>query len=132
MIWERAVAENAWQLDDGLYRILLPLPWAVPFVNTYVVESRSEFALVDCGANWLPSLRALGRALKAIGVPPGGLGTLLLTHGHPDHANAAGAINAYFVVKLGETRLLALEFLALWSQDCLKDGQGSDSLLVEF
>jgi glyoxylase-like metal-dependent hydrolase (beta-lactamase superfamily II) len=93
VIWERAVAENAWQLDDGLYRILLPLPWAVPFVNTYLVESRSEFALVDCGANWLPSLRALGRALKAIGVPPGGLGMLLLTHGHPDHANAAGAIN---------------------------------------
>jgi glyoxylase-like metal-dependent hydrolase (beta-lactamase superfamily II) len=93
VIWERAIAENAWQLDEGLYRILLPLPWAVPFVNAYVVESRSEYALIDCGADWLPSLRALGRALKAIEVPSHGLGSLVLTHCHPDHANAAGAVH---------------------------------------
>jgi glyoxylase-like metal-dependent hydrolase (beta-lactamase superfamily II) len=93
VIWERAIAENAWQLDEGLYRILLPLPSAVPFVNAYVVESRGEFALVDCGTDWLPSLRALGRALKVIGVPSRGMGTLLLTHRHPDHANAARAVH---------------------------------------
>ncbi len=92
MTWERAVAENAWQLDDGLYRILLPLPWAVPFVNAFLVESRSQFALIDCGANWLPSLRALGRALKAIGVPARGLTSLVLTHRHPDHAGGAGSV----------------------------------------
>ena len=80
MIWERAVAENAWELDNGLYRILLPLPFAAPFVNVYLVQSRGEFLLIDAGADWLPSLRALGRALKTIGVPPKGLTTLLLTH----------------------------------------------------
>ena len=93
MIWERAVAENAWQLDDGLYRILLPLPWAVPFVNVYLVASRGEFVLIDAGGDWLPSLRALGRALKAIGVPPGGLTSLVLTHQHPDHGGGAPAIH---------------------------------------
>ncbi len=92
MTWERSVAENAWQLDDGLYRILLPLPWAVPFVNAFLVGSRAQFALIDCGANWLPSLRALGRALKAIGVPPRGLSSIVLTHRHPDHAGGAGPV----------------------------------------
>jgi glyoxylase-like metal-dependent hydrolase (beta-lactamase superfamily II) len=91
--WERAVAENAWQIDDGIYRILLPLPWAVPFVNAFLVESHSQYMLVDCGANWLPSLRALGRALKAIGVPPRGLTSLVLTHRHPDHAAGAGSVH---------------------------------------
>lgn len=92
MIWERAVAENAWEIEPGLYRVLLPLPFAVPFVNAYVVASQGEFLLVDCGANWLPSLRALGRALKAIGVPPRGLTALLLTHTHPDHSDGAAPV----------------------------------------
>ncbi len=92
MIWEHAVAENAWQLAEGIYRILLPLPWAVPFVNVYLLASQDEYVLVDCGADWLPSLRALGRALKAIGVPAGGLSAVLLTHQHPDHAGGAAPV----------------------------------------
>lgn len=92
MLLEKTVAENAWQVEDGLYRILLPLSWAVPFVNVFVLESQGQYALVDCGMNWETSLRALGRALKAIGVPAGGLKYLILTHRHPDHAGAAAAI----------------------------------------
>ncbi len=89
---EETVAENAWRLDEGLYRILLPLGWAVPFVSVYLVESRGERMLVDAGPNAGTSLRALGRAFKAIGVPRGGLDLLLLTHRHPDHAAAAGPV----------------------------------------
>jgi len=92
VILERPVAENAWQVADGLYRILLPLPWAVPFVNAFVVESRGQFMLVDCGYHWETGLRALGRALKAIGVPPHGLTYLVLTHRHLDHASAAASV----------------------------------------
>lgn len=93
MIWEQTVAENAWKVAEGLYRILLPLPWAVPFVNAYLAESRGQFMLVDCGFNWGTGLRSLGRALKAIGVPARGLTYLLLTHRHPDHASAAGPVH---------------------------------------
>jgi len=92
VILERAVAENAWQVAEGLYRILLPLPWAVPFVNAFVAESRGQFMLVDCGFQWDTGLRALGRALKAIGVPPQGLTYLVLTHRHLDHASAAASV----------------------------------------
>jgi glyoxylase-like metal-dependent hydrolase (beta-lactamase superfamily II) len=92
VIWEHAVAENAWQLDEGLYRILVPLPMAVPFVNAFLVVSQDQYLLIDCGMDWLPGLRALGRAMKTIGVPPRGLTTLLLTHRHPDHGGAAGAV----------------------------------------
>ncbi|MFZ5817564.1 MAG: MBL fold metallo-hydrolase [Bacillota bacterium] len=91
-ILERTIFENAWEVEPGLYRILLPLPWSVPFVNAYLIESRGEWMLVDCGLNWGPSLRALGRALKAIGVPRGGLTYLLLTHRHPDHSGGAGPV----------------------------------------
>ncbi len=96
MIYERTVAENAWELEEGLYRILLPLPWDVPFVNAYLVACEGQFLLIDAGWHSRTSLRALGRAMKAIGVPPHGLTQLLLTHGHPDHASGAGAVHAHW------------------------------------
>ncbi len=91
---ERVVAENCFEVEPGLYRILLPLPWTTPFVNAWLLHSGGQWALVDCGLNWGPSLRALGRALKAAGVPAGGLTHLLLTHGHDDHASAANSTHA--------------------------------------
>lgn len=92
MMLERTIAENAWQVEEGLFRILLPLKWDVPFVNVYVVRSRDECMLIDCGLNWPTGLRALGRALKIIGVKPQGLTTIALTHRHPDHAGGAQAV----------------------------------------
>lgn len=88
----RAVAENCFEVAPGLYHILLPYPSYVPFVNAWLIHSRSEWALIDCGPNWEPSLRALGRALKAAGVPGGGLKHLLLTHHHTDHAGGSGPV----------------------------------------
>ncbi|MFZ5826533.1 MAG: MBL fold metallo-hydrolase [Bacillota bacterium] len=61
-------------------------------INAYLVESQGRWMLVDCGLPWGPSLRALGRALKAIGVPRGGLTYLVLTHRHPDHSGATGPV----------------------------------------
>ena len=92
MILEQTVAENAWRLEEGLYRILLPMQWSVPFVSVYLVESRGQRMLIDVGINAETSLRALGRALKAIGVPDGALDIILLTHRHPDHAGGAAAV----------------------------------------
>ncbi len=96
MICEWTVTENAWRIEDGLYRILLPLGWDVPFVNAYLLESDGQYMLIDAGWSSRTSLRALGRALKAIGVPPRGLSRLLLTHSHPDHAGAAAAVQSHW------------------------------------
>ena len=89
---EQTVAENAWRIEEGLYRILLPMRWAVPFVSVYLVESGGQRMLIDVGLSGETSLRALGRALKAIGVPDGALDIILLTHRHPDHAGGAGPV----------------------------------------
>lgn len=83
---ERPVEENCWELAPGLFRIQLPLPWDVPFVNAYLVQAPAGWILVDAGVGTPASLRALGWALRAVGVPEGGLTAILLTHRHPDHA----------------------------------------------
>jgi glyoxylase-like metal-dependent hydrolase (beta-lactamase superfamily II) len=43
--------------------------------------------LVDCGAG--PGWPAIAEQLRSVGLPPGNLHTLVLTHGHIDHAGAA-------------------------------------------
>lgn len=93
----RPVADNAWELEPGLYRILLPCPLpAVPFANAYAIASQGRWALVDCGLDWSPSTQALARALRALGVAPGSLDHILITHRHGDHAGGAAATAARF------------------------------------
>ncbi|EKP95308.1 MBL fold metallo-hydrolase [Thermaerobacter subterraneus] len=89
---ERPIDEHCWEMAPGLYRILLPLPWDVPFVNAYLVRAPGGWVLVDAGVGTPACLRALGWALRAAGVPDGGLAAILLTHRHPDHAGDVVAV----------------------------------------
>lgn len=86
------MAENAWRIEEGLYRILLPLPMDIPLVNVYLVESQGERMLVDAGFDWSPGLKALGRALKSIGLGKDELDHVVVTHAHIDHVGGAGPV----------------------------------------
>lgn len=59
--------------------------------NVYAVRlDDGGVALIDCGAPG--SAAAIPGALRAAGIDLGSVGTLLLTHRHPDHAAAAAAL----------------------------------------
>lgn len=69
-----SVAPGVHRVADGL-------------VNWYLVEDGDELALVDAG--WPRSWSTVQSVLSALGHKPADLGTVLLTHGHPDHLGAA-------------------------------------------
>ncbi len=69
------------QVAPGVHRV------ADGLVNWYIVEDGDQLALVDAG--WPRSWSQVESALSALGRKPADLGTVLLTHGHPDHLGAA-------------------------------------------
>jgi glyoxylase-like metal-dependent hydrolase (beta-lactamase superfamily II) len=63
-------------------------------INCFLIWSGGRLAIVDTGAGdkMGPTLGILPRTLAALGVAPGDIDTVLLTHLHPDHSNGlAGA-----------------------------------------
>jgi len=62
-----------------------PLPLDV---NSFLIRHRGRLMLSDAGTgtSYQPTLGKLPHNLRAIGVDPGSIDTILLTHLHPDHS----------------------------------------------
>ncbi len=86
MAVELALSEVA----AGVFELRLPIPFEDGLVNVFVFPDGDEADLLDCGMNAEESLDALRRALAQLGAKR--LRRLVVTHIHPDHYGAAGAL----------------------------------------
>lgn len=69
----------------------IPQDWPSPTGPTWVyVLERDGLTLIDAGA--LGSAEAVPRALQDLGLSPKDVRRIIVTHGHPDHDGAAGAL----------------------------------------
>jgi glyoxylase-like metal-dependent hydrolase (beta-lactamase superfamily II) len=80
------------QLEQALQAYhIQPAEW-VEWTNTYtclLIATRTHHVLVDTGAGSLePTTGTLLQNLRAVGVVPADIDTVVLTHGHPDHIGA--------------------------------------------
>lgn len=82
------------QVEPGVWRIPLPLPFALRSANAYLIESAGESILIDCGLGTQDGESALRAGLAHAGHTIERITTVILTHGHPDHIGLAGIIHA--------------------------------------
>lgn len=81
------------EVSEGVWRIELPLPFALRWVNVYVLrDDKGGWTLVDAGLGLKEDREALRDGLAAIGVEPRDLSAIILTHAHPDHIGQSGAL----------------------------------------
>lgn len=86
------------EVEPGIWRIPLPLPFALRWANVYLIagadEHAGEYVLVDAGMGIPDDEAALRAGLARAGIGMERISTLVLTHSHPDHIGLAGPIQA--------------------------------------
>jgi glyoxylase-like metal-dependent hydrolase (beta-lactamase superfamily II) len=83
------------QLEEGLWRIPVPLPFALRSANIYLLaDGPSDWTLVDAGLGLPADETALHSGLATAGIELEQITTIILTHAHPDHIGLSGPIHA--------------------------------------
>ncbi|HEY7834653.1 MAG TPA: MBL fold metallo-hydrolase [Ktedonobacterales bacterium] len=82
------------QVEPGIWRIPLPLPFALRWANVYLIAGAGEYVLVDAGMGIPEDEAALASGLARAGIGLEKISTLVLTHSHPDHIGLSGPVQA--------------------------------------
>jgi glyoxylase-like metal-dependent hydrolase (beta-lactamase superfamily II) len=80
---------------EGIYRVRLPLPFALRIVNIYLLRGTQGWTIVDTGIN-TPEAQAVWHSIFAeLQIRPQQVEQIVLTHVHPDHFGLAGWLQAW-------------------------------------
>jgi glyoxylase-like metal-dependent hydrolase (beta-lactamase superfamily II) len=127
------------EVPTGVFRIALPLPFALGSVNVYLVRRPDGYLLVDCGMETEPCFQALSEAVEAAGVQWRDIREILLTHVHPDHMGLAPRLLDLTGAKLWLHRqdaeylkeLAQSERYRAWSAEVLREAGVTPELIAK-
>jgi glyoxylase-like metal-dependent hydrolase (beta-lactamase superfamily II) len=80
------------EVTPDVWRITLPLPFALRSVNVYLLHEGDEWCLIDAGLRTRATEAALRAGFEEVGLRLRDVRTILLTHAHPDHIGLAGVL----------------------------------------
>lgn len=104
------------ELEPGIVRVTLPLPWALDHVHCYALAAADGWTLVDAGLGTERTLEWWRDVLDELGRPA--VRRLVLTHYHPDHLGASARLAALTgVAVVVQGRLDRALAVAAWEQD---------------
>lgn len=82
------------EIAPGIIQVQLPLPFALRSVNCYLLREPDGWTVVDTGLHTADGEAAWRAAFAELGIRPGEIRRIVLTHFHPDHYGMAGWLQA--------------------------------------
>ncbi|EKP95020.1 MBL fold metallo-hydrolase [Thermaerobacter subterraneus] len=87
---ERAGRLSLQEVWPGVYRVPIPIPAPLREVNAYALRGPHGWTLVDTGFHTPEAEARWNQAFHRLGIGPGDVEAVFVTHFHPDHFGAAG------------------------------------------
>lgn len=85
---------EAWQIDSHqegeVIQVKVPLPFALRWVNSYLVKGGKGYTLIDPGLGTEEAKSGWTDTLSRLGIRFADIEQIVLTHYHPDHYGLAG------------------------------------------
>ena len=119
------------KLEDDIWQLRLPLPYALDHVNVYLIQGDDAWTLVDTGLN-ISKARALWeQTFEELKIGPNDVAQIVVTHVHPDHFGMAGWLQERFSTPENQVPVLVSAedyrmFLMIW--DGLKKERSLESM----
>lgn len=82
------------QIEDDIYQVALPLPFALRIINAYLLRGDNGWTVVDAGLNTSLARQTWETAFGELNIAPDEIEQIVLTHTHPDHFGLAGWLQA--------------------------------------
>lgn len=78
------------QVLANVFMVKIPVPFPLKFVNCYLFKGSQGWGVVDTGINYPPAQEAWKAAFDQLNLTSKEIGTIYVTHYHPDHYGLAG------------------------------------------
>ncbi|MBC8079716.1 MAG: MBL fold metallo-hydrolase [Gorillibacterium sp.] len=76
--------------SNGIVRVLIPLPFPLRYVNSYLIEGPDGWTVIDPGLRTIEAETLWATVLSQMGISYPSIHQIILTHHHPDHCGMAG------------------------------------------
>lgn len=87
-----AIKSTCEEVAAAIYRLRLPLPFALNHVNCYLLRDDDGWTILDAGLHRAEIHAGWQAAFAELGITPAAIRRIIVTHMHPDHIGLAGRL----------------------------------------
>jgi len=112
----KEVERGVKQVLPDVWRITMPMPFALRWANAYLLRGEGECCLIDAGLATPDAEEVMLQGLAAAGITPAELSAIVLTHAHPDHIGLSGKFQKASGAPVLMFGMERQRMLSIWSQ----------------
>jgi glyoxylase-like metal-dependent hydrolase (beta-lactamase superfamily II) len=91
---------HAIEIQDGIFWLALPLPFALGHINVWLLDEGDNWALIDTGPAVAETIAAWEHILSSLVIKGKPVGRIYITHHHPDHVGLASWLSGKYSSRL--------------------------------